>query len=143
MRRSKRQRTITPKALPSLPDYPEGPPNPAHALENIVAALSDATASFKARQLARVDDFVIRMLFEPKYKGKRRKLSDNAKFCQGGVTSSEVALTSCKMWIANSREKRVEDWLEVARDVWEQCVLPFGSVEQARLEESDAACFQK
>lgn len=142
MRRSKRQRA-TNSTYSSAPDYPEGPPNPSNALEGIVATLSDTSAAFSASKLARVDDFVVRMLFEPKHKGKRRKLSDNAKFCPDGVVSSEIALNACKLWVRQSRENPLEKWLDTAKDVWDRCLLPLGGVQAARLEEADASCFQK
>lgn len=121
--------------------YPEGPPRHGDSLEASFSQLNSGAPEFKAMQLARVDDFVVRALFEPKYTGNRKKLSDNAKFCQQ-TPSSAVALQVCQMWNMRSKETAADDWISLAEHIWESCLLVDDALERAGLRAEDLRCFQ-
>lgn len=117
-------RSVRTKAKETHTDlpYPEGPPNPQNPIEELLHSLD--TGAYSPKQLARVDDFVIRTLFEHKHYRRKLRPTEAEKFNQAAPLPNHAAFDINKEWIKVSRDEPLHKWVSVAEALWDTHIKP-------------------
>lgn len=129
----------TPKDI--LP-FPDGQPDPSNHIEVLLFQLN--SGAFSAEQLARVDDFLVRALFERKYKSTKQRESEAQKFIPGGALANGTALEVAKRW-NETPNHLVTEWRKKVAEIWDEVVAPKLHSQAGLLDmkHEDEECFKK
>jgi len=123
--------------------FPEGLPDPSQEDEILLHDLNQGT--YTAEQLARVDDFLVRALFERKYSLKAKlKNSETQKFYPSAPLPNALAMEVARGW-SKAEELIPSLWRHQVLTIWTEKVLPNleTAVKQPNLKPEDGHCFVK
>lgn len=122
--------------------FPEGLPDPSNEEETLLHTLN--RGRYTAEELARVDDFVVRALFERKFKSKTARKSEAQKFTPSAPLPNPTALAVAERWKEASKDPTVE-WIDRAGAIWVETVTPMlhAGAKPSNMEVGDGACFKK
>lgn len=131
------------KAKPTsdLP-FPEGPADPQNTLHTLISSLN--VGIYSPAQLGRVDDFVVRALFERKSNWRKPRRTDTLKFCLDSFIPPSLAKAVANAW-QRSCLTPLNEWEDLASTVWSEQIQPLlerGEPTGGLLEE-DSTCFKK
>lgn len=128
---------------PDVLPFPDGLPDPSQDEETLLYKLNQG--AYTAEQLARVDDFLVRALFERKYASKVRiRTSEAQKFVPLAPRPNAMALKVSQSWTKVSAHP-LRDWTKQARAIWSEVLEPMldNEVTQSSLQFEDDSCFVK
>lgn len=133
-------RAAAPQAVHDVLPFPEGLPNPSNEEETFLHSLNEGT--YAAVQLARVDDFVVRALYERKYASKaKERASESQKFSTPAPLPNSMGVAVAQSW-KKVAQRPLCEWRDGAQAIWATTVAP-GLASQLLLRAEDESCFVK
>ncbi|KAG8896166.1 Histone-lysine N-methyltransferase set9 [Tulasnella sp. 403] len=118
VRRSSRIKA--PKPAHDIP-FPEGLADPNKPLEVLVQDLNQGR--FASEMMSRVDDFLVRAMFETKRVKKRPMVSETPKFLPSSPIPNALALEIAQDWKV-VKASPISEWTDRVDQMWETRVVP-------------------